>query len=72
MFTMDCARVNGVALGVCGDRFYFGSCCVIPSLQEELRELEEIEQPLQRKYIGANQLLSNKRRQGRSVPENDS
>lgn len=54
MFTMDCARINGVALGVCGDRFYFGSCCVIPSLEEELKELEEIEKPLQRKYAGAN------------------
>jgi hypothetical protein len=40
MFTMDCHRINGTALGVCGDRFYFGSCCVVPALDEELKVLE--------------------------------
>ncbi|KAI9565809.1 hypothetical protein GHT06_009604 [Daphnia sinensis] len=40
MFTMDCHRINGTALGVCGDRFYFGSCCVVPALDEELNVLE--------------------------------
>jgi hypothetical protein len=40
MFTMDCHRINGTAIGVCGDRFYFGSCCIVPALDEELKVLE--------------------------------
>jgi len=38
MFAMDCHRLNGTSLGVCGDRFYFGSCCLVPSLEDELND----------------------------------
>lgn len=27
---MDCQALNGTSLGVCGDRMFFGSCCVVP------------------------------------------
>ena len=39
MFAMDCHRMNGTALGVCGDRFYFGSCCLVPALEEEFNDI---------------------------------
>lgn len=29
MFSMDCIKLNGTSLGVCGDQFYFGSCCLV-------------------------------------------
>ena len=48
MFSMDCRRLNGKSLGVCGDRFYFGSCCVTPEMekekQDEQKEQEEQEE----------------------------
>jgi len=30
MFSMACAWANGIHLGVCRDRFLFGSCCELP------------------------------------------
>ncbi|XP_014276587.1 serine proteinase stubble [Halyomorpha halys] len=31
MFAISCAKANGTHLGTCIDRFYFGSCCKIPT-----------------------------------------
>lgn len=31
MFAFSCAKANGTHLGTCIDRFYFGSCCKMPS-----------------------------------------
>lgn len=67
MFTMDCIRINGTALGVCGDRFYFGSCCVVPALDEELNALERTSQPaFKRQRTPSTYLLETKEEQGRS------
>lgn len=61
MFTMDCHRINGTAIGVCGDRFYFGSCCIVPALDEELKVLERTAgSPYKRRHNPAIHLLEMK------------
>lgn len=72
MFTMDCIRINGTALGVCGDRFYFGSCCVVPALDEELNALERMSQPaFKRQRTPSTYLLETKEDYGRSYYSSD-
>ncbi|XP_059475160.1 serine proteinase stubble-like isoform X2 [Neocloeon triangulifer] len=36
MFALSCLKMNGTHLGVCVDRFYYGSCCKLPDLQQEV------------------------------------
>lgn len=67
MFTMDCHRINGTALGVCGDRFYFGSCCVVPALDEELNALERTGPSKRRQQTSATHLLEMRPQEGRAL-----
>ena len=68
MFTMDCIAMNGTALGVCGDRFYFGSCCVVPALDEELNALERTGPTNKRRQqVSATHLLEMRDPEGRSL-----
>ncbi|KAJ8924316.1 hypothetical protein NQ315_007109 [Exocentrus adspersus] len=34
MFAIDCVKSNGTHLGTCIDRFYFGSCCLVPPVPD--------------------------------------
>lgn len=36
MFALSCLKLNGTHLGVCVDRFYYGSCCRLPDLDQEV------------------------------------
>ncbi|XP_022921222.2 serine proteinase stubble [Onthophagus taurus] len=36
MFAIDCFKANGTHLGTCIDRFYFGSCCHIESISNDI------------------------------------
>ena len=72
MFTMDCHRINGTALGVCGDRFYFGSCCVVPALDEEMKVLERTAgSPNKRRQSPATHLLEMKEQEDRSISSSE-
>ncbi|XP_045461081.1 serine proteinase stubble [Harmonia axyridis] len=34
MFAINCLKANGTHLGTCIDKFYFGSCCQLPTVNE--------------------------------------
>ncbi|XP_044745027.1 serine proteinase stubble isoform X2 [Coccinella septempunctata] len=34
IFAMNCVKANGTHLGTCIDKFYFGSCCQLPTVNE--------------------------------------